>query len=131
MRDDSRVIEKSRMPVHESKRKKLQVLEEKSSGPEEEEDGEKGYDCEVYDDRPFYSLLLKVRHLYLLLFPSLIFVPQAFIANSTTTSTSSSHATMRPEDLAALKTYKKSRSKVPFLPSPLSSPPCHHCSSSG
>jgi hypothetical protein len=64
MRDESRVIEKSRMPIQESKRKRLTVLEEESSAPssseEKEEDDQKGYDCEVYDDRPFYSLLLKV-----------------------------------------------------------------------
>jgi hypothetical protein len=64
--DSNRVIEKSRMPRAESTRKRLRLRkedegedegegEDSSSDSEEEE-----YDLEVYDDRHFYSQLLKV-----------------------------------------------------------------------
>jgi hypothetical protein len=62
MRDDRRVIEKSRMPTQDSKRRRLSISADEESNDEDEEDAEegRGYDREVYDDRPFYSLLLKV-----------------------------------------------------------------------
>lgn len=59
MTDENRVIEKSRVPLAESERKRLRTSSEvaKSSSSEE---GEGGYDLEVYDDRHFYSQMLKV-----------------------------------------------------------------------
>lgn len=62
MRDETRIIEKSRIPLEESKRRKI-LPEERNKNENDDsirEAGEKEYDPEVYDDRPFYSLLLKV-----------------------------------------------------------------------
>jgi hypothetical protein len=57
--DHNRVIEKSRAPLVESERKRLRL-----GGAEEEQehdcDEEEAYDLEVYDDRHFYSQMLKV-----------------------------------------------------------------------
>ena len=81
LNDDSRVIEKSRVPWEESKRldKSLEddtnaVINSESDGQNDfigDEEGEKSsrrnsgnanrrFDPECYDDRPFYSMLLKV-----------------------------------------------------------------------
>jgi hypothetical protein len=63
MRDNRRVIEKSRMPIQDSKRRRLSIsteMDEQSNVEDNEGEEGHGYDLEVYDDRPFYSLLLKV-----------------------------------------------------------------------
>jgi len=74
--DENRVIEKSRMPINESKR----LNKEEASG---------SYDIEVYDDRVFYSMLLK-----------------SFITSTTNGSINS----MRSADLEALRKYKRNKS---------------------
>ena len=53
--DNNRVIEKSRVPLEESERKRLRV-----SSDAENDNNPEDYDLEVYDDRHFYSQLLKV-----------------------------------------------------------------------
>lgn len=75
--DEARVVEKSRFPLSESQRVDKSSLpidghsvddDENEDGEEEEEDMEvrdrgkqsKAFDLEVYDDRNFYSQLLKV-----------------------------------------------------------------------
>ncbi len=75
--DENRFVEKSRMPIHESKR--LNKEKETSAS----------YDVEVYDDRIFYSMLLK-----------------SFITSTTDGNTSS----MRAADLEALRKYKRNKS---------------------
>ena len=81
LNDESRVIEKSRVPWEESKRldKNLEddtdaIINSESDGQNDfigDEEGEKSsrrnsgnanrrFDKECYDDRPFYSMLLKV-----------------------------------------------------------------------
>jgi len=111
--DKQRAIEKSRLPMAESQRldralgggggrgddedKMDSDAEEEEESEEEEEDrGKKrrvGHDLEVYDDRSFYSLLLK-----------------SFIQSAESSSTSAS--SMRPDDLAALRKYRRSKTKV-------------------
>ena len=73
---ESRVIEKSRMPEQESQRLTISGSRKQYAmdheGEEEDDDfnadklpedrkSNKTYDMEVYDDRSFYSMLLKVR----------------------------------------------------------------------
>jgi hypothetical protein len=47
------------MPAHDSKRRRLSVLADEAR----QEGVEYEYDTEVYDDRQFYSMLLKVVNL--------------------------------------------------------------------
>lgn len=61
--DSNRVIEKSRMPRAESTRKRLRLRkedEDEGEGEDSSDSEEEEYDLEVYDDRHFYSQLLKV-----------------------------------------------------------------------
>ena len=121
VKDEVRTIEKSRMPLHDSERIG-RLLEEAIPEDQEandsdvddddsdedsdsDSDGGKGkgnvaakkrkrgeYDLEVYDDRPFYSMLLKT-----------------FITSGSGGDGSSS---MRAADLSALKKYKRNKVKV-------------------
>lgn len=118
LKDDTRVIEKSRIPKRESKRRRLSIDQSTTDENENEDQNENinnNYDPEVYDDRAFYSLLLKVFKLFyyfILYYYFLNILLQSFISNSSNSANTSSHTLMRPEDLAALKSYKKSQSKV-------------------
>jgi protein AATF/BFR2 len=113
--DKQRAIEKSRLPMAESQRLDRTLGgggggsdEDNNKDSEEEEDdddeeeevtkdrGKKrrvGHDLEVYDDRSFYSLLLK-----------------SFIQSAESSSASAS--SMRPDDLAALRKYRRGKTKV-------------------
>ena len=116
LEDDSRVIEKSRPLWGESRRMEKDAdpsssfakLGRKRSfdgdGDDDDDTGRQGrkrssseseqlYDLECYDDRPFYSLLLK-----------------SFIESSA--SASGSDGGMRGEDLEALRKYKRSKTNV-------------------
>lgn len=78
-------MEKSRMPFEDSKRIN------KSDSDESDEDSSAKYDKEVYDDRNFYSLLLK-----------------SYISDN-----NSGDQFLTAEDIAELKKYKKNQhSKV-------------------
>lgn len=84
MNDDNKVIEKSTMPYNDSNRiDKLEITNIDDSN-------ENSYDAEVYDDRPFYSTLLKT-----------------FI-----TSNASDSKGMSEEDLADIRRYKKKKNNV-------------------
>ena len=76
--DENRLVERSRMPIHESKR----------LNREKEASASTSHDVEVYDDRIFYSMLLK-----------------SFITSTADGNISS----MRAADLEALRKYKRSK----------------------
>lgn len=97
--DDIRVVEKSRMPWADSKRLDKDIGEEGEihiQGNSIEEGvpktGSRRYDTECYDDRPFYSMLLK-----------------SFITSSSGVESSQG---MRGEDLEALRKYRRSKINV-------------------
>jgi protein AATF/BFR2 len=103
MGDADRVIEKSRMPMEDSPR--IGKLETPGAGDDDTDDGDgdgdgdgsngnqgpstSTHDEEVYDDRAFYSMLLKT-----------------FITSSISTSNS---ASMRASDIEAMRMYKKKK----------------------
>ena len=99
--DDIRVVEKSRVPWGDSKRldkdigegARVHIHGNDSVGEEEvQKTGSRRYDLECYDDRPFYSLLLK-----------------SFITSSSGVESSQG---MRGEDLEALRRYRRSKINV-------------------
>ncbi len=120
LEDEDRTIEKSRLPLHDSERIGRSLEDEipddqRANDSNEDEDSDedsdsdsdnnkgKGnaaakkrkrekYDLEVYDDRPFYSMLLKT-----------------FITSGNGGDGASS---MRAADLSALRKYKRSKVKV-------------------
>lgn len=108
--DENRAIEKSRMPMQDSLRldkpssSSCNTHQESSTqaGDDEDEESSDGkskkrrieHDLEVYDDRSFYSLLLK-----------------SFI-ESTASSNNSNIESLRSADLNALKKYRRSKVKV-------------------
>ena len=124
--DETRMIEKSRIPRHDSQRidkgtddavptdQRPQESDDDNSdgdGSSDDDSDNSGrkrakgkaavakklaaeYDCEVYDDRPFYSMLLKT-----------------FIT-SASSSGSDSVVNIRASDLSALKKYKRSKAVV-------------------
>ena len=119
LKDEVRTIEKSRLPLHDSERigrcHEVIIPEDQSlkgskvdgdSSEDSDNDSDRDndndnaaakkrkkqhYDLEVYDDRPFYSMLLK-----------------SFITNGSGGDSSS----MRAADLIALKKYKRNKVKV-------------------
>lgn len=99
--DDIRVMEKSRMPWGDSKRLDKDIdegaeiqIRGNDSVVEEgvQKTGSRRYDPECYDDRPFYSMLLK-----------------SFITSSSGVESSQG---MRGEDLEALRKYRRSKINV-------------------
>ena len=126
--DETRMIEKSRIPRHDSQRidKGTDDAVPTDQRPQESDDDDSDdsdsdgsdnsgdnsgrkranskaevakklaaeYDCEVYDDRPFYSMLLKT-----------------FIT-SASSSSADGVANIRASDLSALKKYKRSKAVV-------------------
>ena len=89
MNDDDRVIEKSTMPYNDSNR-----IDKNCNGSSNNSNSSSNndniYDTEVYDDRPFYSTLLKT-----------------FI-----TSNANDNKGMSEEDLADIRKYKKKKNNV-------------------
>jgi hypothetical protein len=59
LHDEQRVVTKSRMPWQESRR--ICRSESDITTAQRQSGSSEGYDLEVYDDRMFYSMLLKVR----------------------------------------------------------------------
>ncbi len=171
LRNSSRQIEKSRVPLHESERiglidlrKKLEKLDYQCTTNEIDEESEdeqenydleqqrqdimniygvheekefdlsnyelsskkkklkvkkrKLYDLEVYDDRQFYSVLLKVKvHYFSEYAPNLYFVlffvqfMQAFI-QSHSSGSGSLTSSMRADDMEALRKYRRKKTNV-------------------
>ena len=88
MNDDDRVIEKSTMPYTDSCR--IDKTNNNSNDDNANDDNNNNYDVEVYDDRQFYSTLLKT-----------------FILSNT-----NDNKGMSQDDLADLRRYKKKKSNV-------------------
>ena len=115
--DERRIIEKSRMPMEDSERKRIESgvdASDADSIPKVDE-----YDLEVYDDRQFYSQLLKVvSYCQRTESMSNFCLFQSFITASTSGGSSIgglAAESMRAEDFAALKKIRKSKSKVSLL----------------